>query len=237
MKKIAIIVPAYNEEKSIAEVVNGIKSLSINDIYKIDVIVINDCSTDKTSEIASGLDCILINLPLNLGIGGAMQTGFKYAMKRDYDYAIQVDGDGQHPAKEIPRLIKAMEDYNADVVIGSRFLENEGFRSTLTRRIGINFFKFIIKFLTGKLITDSTSGFRILNRKALEIVNKYYPDEYPEPESIILYSYNKLNIIETPVVMVERQGGKSSIGSISGIYYMIKVSLGIIFTMIRTKRS
>jgi glycosyltransferase involved in cell wall biosynthesis len=233
--KIAIIVPAYNEEKAITAVVRDMNAVAKEYNLDLDVVVINDCSTDTTSEVISTLDCIALNLPVNLGIGGAVQTGFKYAFENDYDFAIQADGDGQHPAAEIPKLVKAALDQNADVVIGSRFLEKEGFQSSALRRFGINYFKKLNMILVGVSVNDSTSGFRLINKKVLEVVSEYYPDEYPEPEAIILYSLNGFKIVEVPVTMKERQGGVSSIGGSSSVYYMFKVSLAIIYTFIRIR--
>ncbi len=233
--KVAVIVPAYNEEKSISMVVNDINRLANENNFEIDAVVVNDCSKDSTSEIISKLNCIALNLPINLGIGGAVQTGFKYAFENGYDYAIQIDGDGQHPADEIPKLINFSVSNNCDVVIGSRFISNEGFQSSSIRRLGINYFKNLNRFLVGVTINDSTSGYRLLNRKALEIVTEYYPDEYPEPEAIILYSLNGLKMGEVPVTMKERQGGVSSIGKSASVYYMFKVTLAILFTFIRVK--
>ena len=235
VKRIAVVVPAYNEEKNIAGVVNEINAIKSEIDFILDVVVINDCSQDHTENIASKLNCILINLPVNLGIGGAMQTGFKYAYENKYDFAMQVDGDGQHPPAEIPKLTKAITQNGFDVIIGSRFIENGGFMSTFSRRLGITFFKYLIRFFCGITITDSTSGFRIINDKALAIVNEYYPDEYPEPESIILFKKNNLKIGEIPVKMRKRQGGVSSIRKFTSIYYMLKVSLAIFFTYIKTK--
>ena len=235
MIKIAAIVPAYNEEKSITAVVNDITQLAARENLSITVIVVNDCSLDSTSTIISALNCVALDLPVNLGIGGAVQTGFKYAFENDFDHAIQIDGDGQHPASEIPKLLDAMKEYELDVVIGSRFVSREGFQSTALRRFGINYFKWLNNLLTGVKINDSTSGFRLINRKTLAIVSEYYPDEYPEPEAIILYSLYKLKIGEVPVNMKERQGGVTSIGAFSSIYYMLKVSLAIIYTFIRIK--
>jgi len=235
VKKIAVIVPAYNEEKAIAGVVNGINALDPGKDFRLDVIVINDCSYDKTTEIATQLNCILLDLPVNIGIGGAMQTGFKYAFENRYDFAMQVDGDGQHPPAEIPKLIYAISEKERDVVIGSRFIEKGGFRSTFSRRLGIYFFRYLIKLFCGITITDSTSGFRIINRKALAVVSEIYPDEYPEPESIILYSRHNLKIGEISVIMRERQGGQSSIGAFTSLYYMVKVSIAIFFTFIKFK--
>lgn len=231
--RIAIVVPAYNEEEAITGVVNGINALNLEKGLHIDVVVVNDCSTDNTLNVVSCLNCTVLNLPVNLGIGGAMQTGFKYAYQQGYDAAIQVDGDGQHPAEQITLLIDAHKKNNWDVVIGSRFIAGKGFQSTVFRRQGIRYFMFLNKLLTGYLITDPTSGFRLLNRKALEIVNEYYPDEYPEPEAIVLFSKHNLHIGEVPVQMRERQGGVSSITTSSSVYYMFKVTLAMLFTYIR----
>lgn len=233
--KIAAIVPAYNEERAITGVVQDINQMAHTHNLSITVIVVNDCSKDATSEIISQLNCVALNLPVNLGIGGAVQTGFKYAFENDFDYAIQIDGDGQHPASEIPKLINAIKENDFDVVIGSRFISKEGFQSSALRRFGINYFKWLNRFLVGVTINDSTSGLRLLNKKVLEIVSDYYPDEYPEPEAIILYSLNKMKIGEVAVNMKERQGGVSSIGKASSIYYMFKVTLAIIYTFIRIK--
>lgn len=235
MMKIAAIVPAYNEEKAIAAVVHDINNTAQTQNLFITVVVVNDCSTDTTAEIISGLNCVSLNLPVNLGIGGAVQTGFKYAFENGFDYAIQIDGDGQHPASEIIKLIQALKENETDVVIGSRFISKEGFQSSAIRRFGINYFKWLNRFLVGVTINDSTSGFRLINKKTLEIVSDYYPDEYPEPEAIILYSLNKLKIGEVPVTMKERQGGISSINTVSAIYYMFKVTLAIFYTFIRIK--
>ena len=235
MLKIAAIVPAYNEEKSIENVVKSINSIDSNGFFSIDVIVINDCSKDSTSELIHSLNCIALDLPINLGIGGAVQTGFKYAFENNYDFAIQVDGDGQHPANEIYKIVKDAVDHNADVAIGSRFINKQGFQSSAMRRFGINYFRKLNNLLVGIVVTDSTSGFRLINKKVLEKVSEYYPDEYPEPEAIILYALNNFKIIEVPVNMMERQGGVSSIGFMSSIYYMFKVSLAIIYTFIRLK--
>ncbi|MCX6296997.1 MAG: glycosyltransferase family 2 protein [Bacteroidetes bacterium] len=233
--KIAAIVPAYNEENAIAAVVNDILQEARSQNFSITVIVVNDCSRDSTSEIISKLNCIALDLPINLGIGGAVQTGFKYAFENGFDFAIQIDGDGQHPASQISKLVEAINEKKCDVIIGSRFISKEGFQSSMLRRFGINYFKWLNRFLVGVTVTDSTSGFRLINRKALEIVSEYYPDEYPEPEAIILFSLNKLKIGEVSVTMKERQGGVSSINAVSSIYYMFKVSLAIFYTFIRIK--
>lgn len=234
MQKIAAIVPAFNEEESIAAVVADIRAVAAAEGLHIDVVVVNDCSLDNTASIIDRLDCIPLHLPINLGIGGAVQTGFKYAYANSYDYAVQVDGDGQHPAQGIPLLYRAMKDQGLDVAIGSRFIDKKGFQSTALRRTGIGYFRRINKLLTGLDISDSTSGFRMINRKALAVVTEHYPDEYPEPEAIVLYSKHGLKIGEVPVSMRERQGGASSIGTFSAGYYMWKVTIAILFTWLRS---
>ena len=233
--KFAIIVPAFNEERSIANVVNEINNVLLSNHYQADIIVVNDCSIDSTATLISNLNCISLNLPINLGIGGAVQTGFLFAFEHGYDFAIQMDGDGQHPADELPKLINAALDNKFDVVIGSRFISKQGFQSSAMRRFGINYFKRLNRMLVGVDILDSTSGFRLINRKALEIVCEYYPDEYPEPESIIMYSLANLRIGEVAVEMKERTNGVSSIGNVASVYYMFKVSLAILFTFVRIK--
>ena len=234
MTKLAAIIPAYNEEESIGSVVHDLLALQIDGLVVIPVVV-NDSSKDRTAEIVSNLNCVLLDLPVNLGIGGAVQTGFRYAFEKGFDYAIQVDGDGQHPAKEIAKLYDSMTTTEANIVIGSRFLTKEGFQSSGLRRFGINYLKNLIRLFSGVSVLDNTSGFRMLDRQALALVNESYPDEYPEPESIIMYVKNGLKIKEVPVIMEERQGGVSSIRYFDQLYYMIKVSLAIIYTYIRNK--
>lgn len=235
IKKLAVVIPAYNEQDSIAMVVNDIFSVNYPD-FQIIPIVVNDCSSDDTANVANKLNCILLNLPVNLGIGGAVQTGFKYAFENNFDYAIQVDGDGQHPASEISKLLSEAEKGDFNVIIGSRFLEKKGFQSSGMRRLGINFLRNWIKLFSGKTIFDNTSGFRLFDRKVLELVAIDYPDEYPEPESIIMFSKRGFTIKEVAVEMKERQGGQSSIRAFSQLYYMIKVSLAIFYTYLRIKK-
>lgn len=234
MLKVAVIIPAYNEAESIADVVASINKLqNQNSLYT--AVVVNDASMDNTAEIVATLNCVLLDLPVNLGIGGAVQTGFIYAYKNGYDYAIQCDGDGQHPVNEIPRILDHLQKNNADVVIGSRFIQNKGFQSTLIRRAGIRYLQILIKLLSGTRITDATSGFRMFNRKVLKLCAANYPDEYPEPESMVLFLRKGLNVKEVPVEMQERQGGQSSIRSFKQLYYFFKVSLAILYTFIKTK--
>lgn len=229
--KVAVVIPAYNEEAAISTVVAEINS--INTDYELTPVVVNDCSKDATGEIIDQLDCVALHLPVNLGIGGAVQSGFLYAYENDFDYAVQLDGDGQHPAHQISHLIDLSIKQHLDVVIGSRFLTKQGFQSSFMRRVGIRWFSILNKMLTGNFIADTTSGFRLYNRKALEVVTEYYPDEYPEPEALVLYAKRKLRVGEMPVEMRERQGGTSSINALRSLYYMWKVTLGVLFTYIR----
>jgi hypothetical protein len=231
--RLAAVVPAYNESESIAAVVGELRAMADQAGITLSVVVVNDCSKDNTGEIIDQLPCVALHLPVNLGIGGAVQTGFRYALENDFDYALQVDGDGQHPAEAIPAMLKAAGENNWDITIGSRFLTNEGFQSSALRRVGISYFSRLNRWLTGVIIYDTTSGFRLLNRRALELVNAYYPDEYPEPEALVLYERKGLKAGEVQVQMRERQGGVSSINSIRAVYYMWKVTLACIFSRIR----
>ena len=233
--KVAIVIPCYNERENVLSLYNEISQTVFSEKYLICPIFINDCSTDNTLTILKENNIPHIDLPVNLGIGGAVQTGFKFAFQNNFDLAIQMDGDGQHPPIELEKIIEPIYLRTHDVVIGSRYLTNQGFQSSNLRRIGINYFKWLNRVLIGVTINDSTSGYRALNRKALEIVSDYYPDEYPEPEAIILFSLNDLKMTEVPVVMRERQGGESSIKSFKTIYYMIKVTLSILFLYISLK--
>jgi glycosyltransferase involved in cell wall biosynthesis len=182
---IAIIIPCYNEQDNILSLYYEISSVAIeNRQYNIVPIFVNDCSTDRTKKLLEENNLTHLNLSVNLGIGGAVQTGFKYAYQNGFDIAIQMDGDGQHPPSELHKLVLPLISNDADVVIGSRYITKEGFQSSILRRMGINYFKWLNHFLVGIRINDSTSGYRALKRKALKIVSDYYPDEYPEPESL-----------------------------------------------------
>lgn len=232
-KKVLIVIPCYNEEAALPLLLQELNQLVLPEQYVITTLVINDCSTDKTIEVAKKYKVKVLDLVNNLGIGGAVQSGFKYAKDNDFDIAIQLDGDGQHPPSEIIKHLNAYEAKSSDVVIGSRFIESEGFQSSFMRRMGIRYFFRLNKLLTGNKIYDSTSGFRLLGRKAIAIAALNYPDDYPEPESLIIFSKAGLKITETAVVMSHRLGGQSSIGNFSSIYYCIKVTISMLFSFIR----
>lgn len=220
MKRL-VIIPAYNEEGAILDTVTDIR----NKAPEFDVIVINDCSTDSTRKILEDNAIAHINLPMNLGIGGAVQTGYIYAKKHGYDVAVQMDGDGQHDASYLNDMLAVMKQKKADMVIGSRFIENKGFQSSSLRRVGINFFTGWIRKLTHQTITDPTSGMRMVNRRIIELFAEDYPKDYPEPETVVTILKNGYSISEVPVVMKARTSGESSISMRKSVYYMFKVSI------------
>jgi len=227
-----VIIPAYNEAENIVNTVNTLTSTC----PFVDYVIINDCSKDNTAQICKEHGFNFISLPINLGIGGGMQTGYKYAVENDYDIAIQFDGDGQHNAEYIKDLIKPIEAGEADLVIGSRFINKEGFQTSFMRRLGINVLCGVLR-LCGKVkISDATSGFRAASRPVIEFFSNYYAQDYPEPESIIAASVSGFKVKEVPVIMNERTAGVSSISSFKSVYYMIKVTLAILIYKLVGKR-
>lgn len=233
--KVLVVIPAYNEEKNILKTVNNIMSTKIKGVT-LDYVVINDCSRDNTKQVLIDNKINFIDLPFNLGIGGAVQTGYKYAYYNNYDIAIQFDGDGQHDAAYLKDLIDEIKKGN-DIVIGSRFVsELSTFKSTKLRRIGINFLSWLIEFVTGKKIYDPTSGFRAINKNIIKLFSNNYPIDYPEPDTIVTVIKKGYNVSEIPVKMNKRENGKSSINPIKSVYYMIKVSLAIIIAATSVKK-
>ncbi|MDI6763778.1 MAG: glycosyltransferase family 2 protein [Thermodesulfobacteriota bacterium] len=222
-QKILVIIPAYNEEGSVGKVVEEVKQY----LPGADTLVVNDGSTDLTSEKAGASGAIVLDLPFNLGIGGAMQAGYKFAFAKGYEIAIQVDGDGQHDPKEIAKLLKALEEKEVDMVIGSRFIGDSEFKSSVVRRVGISIFSRVISLIVGQKITDPTSGFRAANRKAIQLFAFDYPQDYPEPEVLVLLHQCGLKVTEVQIGMSKRYAGESSITKLRSIYYMVKVLLAI----------
>lgn len=219
--KVLVIIPAYNEADNIVAVAESVAMAGF------DHLVINDGSTDSTLETCRLHGLNVLDLKINLGIGGAVQAGHKYAFKHGYDIDIQFDGDGQHDASYLPALIAAIES-GADLAIGSRFLEKtDGFQSSALRRVGIRWLSFWIKAFTRTRTTDPTSGFRACSRNAIRLFCSQYPTDYPEPESIVTAIKHGLSVAEVPVIMHERQSGSSSIRALGSLYYMVKVSLAI----------
>ena len=229
MKKL-VIIPAFNEEGNLEKTIDDIRENAPD----FDYVIINDCSTDNTLEMCRKHGFSYLNLPVNLGIGGAVQTGYRYAYYHGYDIAVQFDGDGQHSAAYLTDMADTLEKTNSDMVIGSRFIEKEGFQSSFTRRLGIRYFTFLIKILTGQKITDPTSGYRMCNRKIIELFAGNYPKDYPEPETTTWILRKKLKVLEIPVIMRAREEGVSSISLKKSFYYMFKVTMAIIIE--RTRR-
>lgn len=233
-KKVILIIPAYNEEDNILKTYKSIIDYNKRHNTKYDVIVINDGSRDKTSEICHKNKIPVIDLIHNLGIGGAVQTGYKYAYQNNYDIAVQFDGDGQHDVRYVEKIIKPILDGKSDMVIGSRFIEDiETFKSTLARRVGINIISFFIKLVTRKKIYDTTSGFRAANKEIIKDFSLSYPIEYPEPLTTAEILKKKYRVDEVSVEMKERDGGVSSIRAWKNFYYMINVILSLLIIGIR----
>lgn len=227
-KKPLIIIPAYKEAENIEKLVDNI----IENYPQYDYIIINDGSKDETAAICKRRGYRFLDLPINLGIGGAVQTGYKYAQRNGYEIAIQIDGDGQHDVAQLDKVIEPIVKGEAEVAIGSRFLKKEGFQSSSVRRFGIHFLSVLIWLCTGKRILDVTSGYRAVNRRFIEIYAENYPSDYPEPEAIVAAVMHRGRIKEVPVVMQERQAGTSSIHKWKSVYYMIKVTLAVIICRI-----
>lgn len=228
--KVLLIIPAYNEEQSIERTIQMVTSYQDKVDFVLDYVVINDGSTDGTAEILDKKNINHVDLITNLGIGGAVQTGYKYALSHDYDVAVQFDGDGQHDISSINAIITPIAMGKADLVIGSRFVEKgtSGFQTTFMRRFGVNVISFFIRLVTGKKVFDTTSGYRAGNRKVISFFAQRYPVKYPEPESIVHILKKKMRVDEKGVNMFERQGGESSITPIKSIRYMIEVCSSIL---------
>jgi glycosyltransferase involved in cell wall biosynthesis len=234
MERHLAIIPALNEEASIAGVV---ADLALQ-VPEFDVLVIDDGSTDRTAEVARRAGAAVVSLPYNLGIGGAVQTGYRYALAHGYDTAIQVDGDGQHDAAHVRALLQYLVDHpEVDMVVGSRFLErvDRAFRSSALRRVGIRLFAGMLSLLVRQRVTDPTSGFRMSGRRGIELFARDYPNDYPEVEAVLMMHAHQLRTAEVPVVMRERQGGSSSITLSKSVYYVVKVSLALLVGFLRAK--
>lgn len=232
MTKTLIIIPAYNEEESLPGVIRDLR----DQVPFADALVVNDGSHDKTAQVARALGVAVLDLPFNLGIGGAVQAGYRYAERNAYDVAVQFDGDGQHLAEEIKKLLRPLSAGEADLVVGSRFLTPGVYRAPFFRRIGIGIFSFVLSRILGMTVTDSTSGFRAANRQAIQFFCCTYPDDYPEVESLVLLHKVKLRMVETAVTMRERTAGKSSITPLRSVYYMTKVLMAIFIDLMKRVR-
>jgi glycosyltransferase involved in cell wall biosynthesis len=228
------IVPAYNESASIARVVSELREHAAG----FDVVVVDDGSTDDTSDRARSAGAEVLRHPYNLGIGGAVQSGYMYASERGYDIAVQVDGDGQHDPRCLGFMLEHLESHpELDMVTGSRFLadDGDGFRSSAPRRLGIRIFSGVLSRIVGQQVTDPTSGLRMAGRRGIELFARDYPHDYPEVEAVLLMHAHQLASVELPVKMRERTGGVSSINSTRSIYYMIKVLLAVFVGLFRAR--
>jgi glycosyltransferase involved in cell wall biosynthesis len=219
-----VIVPAFNEAKNLPGVIAGLREHA----PACDVVVIDDGSTDATAMVATSLGVRVLRCALNLGIGGAVQTGYLWARDHGYEAAVQIDGDGQHDARHLAEALAPVARDEADMVIGSRFLAAEGFRSTVLRRAGIRYLGWFLRLRCGARVTDPTSGFRVAGRRAIELFASRYPSDYPEPESIGVAVLAGLRVREIPVQMRERAHGRSSIDAWRTLYYLVKVSLALV---------
>ena len=230
--KLLVIVPAYNEEESLPGVIRDLQEHASS----ADILVVNDGSRDGTSRIAREMGVKVLNLPFNLGIGGAMQAGYLYATTHDYEVVVQFDGDGQHIASEIDKLLSALAEGKTDLVVGSRFLLPSGYRAPIFRRIGISIFSVILSRILGDRITDATSGFRAASKKVSAYFSRFYPEDYPEVEALVLAHKQGLRITEIPVNMRDRTGGRTSITAIRSAYYMVKVLLAVFIDLVKKAR-
>ena len=234
MAKLLVIIPAYNEEAAILTTLADLKK----NCPEADWVVVNDCSQDGTRDLLRSSHASYLDLPVNLGIGGGVQTGYKYAVEHGYDLTVQFDGDGQHRADCIRELIAPIVRGEADMTVGSRFMaeegeQNRGFQSSAARRLGIRWISGLIRLTTGRTIHDVTSGFRACGRELTAYFAQNYAQDYPEPEAIVSALYQGMRVREVPVRMNQRQGGVSSIRALSSLHYMLKVSLAIMLAGLR----
>ncbi len=221
--KILVIVPAYNEAGAVGNVINKIRRC----LPHVDVLVVNDGSSDSTSAISEQGGAMVLDLPYNMGIGAAMQAGYKFAHRMGYDIAVQCDGDGQHHPSQIKKLIETLTNDDVDVVLGSRYLSSRKFKSSVPRRMGMLVFSNVLSLIVGQKLTDTTSGFRAVNKEVIESFSVYYPDDYPEPEALVLLHREGFTVKEMPVSMSSRKNGSSSITAWRSAYYAFKVMLAI----------
>jgi glycosyltransferase involved in cell wall biosynthesis len=233
--RILVVVPALNEESGLPPLLSDLRAVAERDGFAAEIVVIDDASTDRTADVARAYGARVVRLCRNLGIGGAVQTGLRLALREGFDCAVQMDGDGQHPPSELGKLLAPMQAPNPpDIVVGSRYLQREGFQSTLPRRLGSGWLRWVLRIVTGEKTTDPTSGYRVYGRRALKLFNWSYPHDYPEPEALVLAKVAGLRVAEVPVVMKERQGGASSIPILRAPYYMLKVTVAILLAYARS---
>jgi glycosyltransferase involved in cell wall biosynthesis len=228
LRRVAIV-PALNEERSIARVIAELRAFDPG----LEIVVVSDGSTDRTAAVAEEHGAHALRLPFNLGIGGAVQTGFRYAFEHGFDVAVRVDGDGQHDASQLGRVLAPVLAGEADIAVGSRFAGGEGYRSSRSRRIGIRILAWVVSALVGQRVTDTTSGFQAVNGDGIALFARDYPHDYPEVEATVMVFKHRLRFVEVPVSMREREHGNSSITALRSVYYMIKVLLALLVGVFR----
>jgi glycosyltransferase involved in cell wall biosynthesis len=233
--RLLVIIPAFNEAQALPALIGEIRRVtSAISVTGGDIVVIDDASTDATAQVAEEAGVRLVRLCRNLGIGGAVQTGLRLAFREGFDCAVQMDGDGQHPASELPKLLEALgSEPAADVIVGSRYRDGRGYQSTWLRRLGSIWLRAVLRAVTGVWITDPTSGYRLYGRRALALFARSYPYDYPEPEALAMARAAGLRVVEVPIEMRKRQSGVSSIRSLHAPYYVLKVTLAVLLTYAR----
>ncbi|HSG14007.1 MAG TPA: glycosyltransferase family 2 protein [Gaiellaceae bacterium] len=228
--RVVAVVPAWNESASIGDVVDAVRAVDAG----IDIVVVDDASEDDTAGVAEARGAVVLRLPFNVGIGGAVQTGFRYALDGGYELAVRLDGDGQHDASEIPKILAPVQAGEADLVIGSRFVDGSGsYRPPLARRLGIRVFARLVSVLGGQRVTDTTSGFVALSRTGIELFAAEYPHDYPEVEATLVALKSGLRLTQVQVEMRERASGSSSITFVRSLYYIVKVMLALLVASLR----
>jgi glycosyltransferase involved in cell wall biosynthesis len=228
LRRIAIV-PAYNEERNVGRVIDELRAFDAG----LEIVVISDGSGDRTAEVAAERGAHVIRLPFNLGIGGAVQTGFRYAWEGRYELAVRVDGDGQHDPAQLARVVEPVLAGEADIVVGSRFAGDSAYRSSAPRRVGIRILAWVVSLIARRRVTDPTSGFQALDRRAIRLFAADYPHDYPEVEGMVMVIRHRLRLVEVPVSMRAREHGRSSIGALASVYYMAKVLLALFVGLFR----
>jgi glycosyltransferase involved in cell wall biosynthesis len=229
VSKLLILIPAYNEEGAIGGVVNEVRAV----MPGVPVLVVDDCSTDATIHRARGAGAQVLSLPCHLGLGGAVQAGYRLAFELDYDYVIRVDGDGQHDPRDIPKMLETLERERCEMVIGSRFVDGTGAHSGMLRAIGIVFFRAVLRPILGRPVRDPTSGFVGVNRTALSVFSRSFPLEYPEIEALVVLQRKRFRFVEVPCRMRPRRTGRSTITPFRSLYYMVHVLLGVFVNVLK----